>query len=113
MLSNCILALAQFSIPKYRVVKDSMTHITVYHSGNSEKIKLNNSHCDTLSIIMPDIKLRNGIVDHKGLTGDMYIREYYVDSVMIGYLEYDGHDIQHEIYFSQKGEVFLEKRYSK
>jgi len=112
LLSNCVLLSAQFSIPEYRIVQDSGTHITVYHSGNSEKIKLSYSHVDTLSIIMPDIKLRNGIVDHKGLTGEMYVREYYVDSMIIGYLEYDGHDIQREIYFNPKGDVFLEKRYN-
>lgn len=106
------MASAQFSIPAYNVVKDSATHITVFHSGNVEKIRLSQRHySDTLSIISPDIRIKNGIVEHKGLTGDMLVREYYIDSVMIGYVEFDGRDMQRELYFNSGGNTFLEKRY--
>lgn len=104
---------AQFSIPDYRIARDSMTHITVFHSGNGEGLKLSEKYSDTLFEIMPEIKIKNGIVDHKGLTGQMYVREYYVDSVMIGYLEFQDQYIQREIYFDQNGYVFLEKLYDK
>jgi hypothetical protein len=92
-----------------------MTHITIFHSGNGngERLKLSEKYSDTLFEIMPEIKIKNGIVDHKSLTGEMYVREYYVDSVMIGYLEFHGQYIQRELYFNQNGYVFLEKLYDK
>ncbi len=104
---------AQFSIPDYRIARDSMTHITIFHSSNGERLKLSEKYSDTLFEIMPEIKIKNGIVDHKGLTGQMYVREYYVDSVMIGYLEFHGQYIERELYFNQNGYVFLEKLYDK
>jgi hypothetical protein len=95
-------------------MQDSRTHISVFHSGNTEKIRLHNSQfSDTLSIIFPDTKIKNGIVDHKSLTGEMLVREYYSDSILIGYLEFSGPYMDREIYFAQNGMVFLEKRYDR
>lgn len=51
------------------------------------------------------------MVEHKNLTGEMLVREYYIDSTMIGYIEFDGRDMQRELYFDGAGKVFLEKRY--
>jgi hypothetical protein len=107
-------ASAQFSIPAYNVVKDSTTHITVFHSGNDAKIKHSSDrYTDTLRLISPDIRIQNGIVDHKSLTGEIYVREYYADSTLIGYIDYDGHDMLRELFFNAAGKVFLETHYDK
>jgi hypothetical protein len=113
-LSFVHIASAQFSIPAYNLVKDSATHITVFHFGNAEKIRLGQGHyTDTLSLISPDIRIKDGIVDHKGMTGEMLVREYYVDSILIGYIEYDGPSFLRERYIYPDGSVFLDKQYDK
>ncbi len=105
---------AQLQVPSYSIVKDSATHITVIHSGNAEKVKIfNRKDTDPMSFISPDIRILNGVVEHRGLTGEIFVREYYVDSVLIGYIEFDGLNMTREIYYNHSGDIFLEKRYQK
>ena len=112
LLSLSAGAYAQFVIPPYSIVKDSATHITVIHSGNAEKIKIfDRKDTDAMSFISPDIRILNGVVEHRGLTGEIFVREYYVDSMLIGYIEFDGLNMRREIYYNHSGNVFLEKRY--
>ena len=114
LLSFSPITYGQFAIMPYKLVRDSLTHISVFHSGNAERIRLSSDqYSDTLSLISPDVKLKNGIVDHKSLTGEMLVREYYNDSTLIGYIEFSGPFIQREIYFDLNSIVFLEKRYEK
>jgi hypothetical protein len=107
-------AFAQFHIPAYTIVHDSTTRTTVIHIGNAAKLKLSaRPYTSTLLLISPAEKIKNGIVDHKGMTGEILVRVFYADSIMIGYIEYDGQDMQRELYFNGGGKVFLEKRYDK
>ena len=51
--------------------------------------------------------------DHKSLTGEMIVSEYFVDSILTGYIEYDGPDFLRERYFYSNGCIFLDKLYDK
>ena len=107
-----IHARAQMEMPAYKIKQDSLDHITVTHIDNRELLRIKTSiDSDTLQLIKPEIKMKTGVVDHRGLTGDMYARLYYSDSLLIGYIEYDGKDIKRELYFNAEGNIFLEKRY--
>jgi hypothetical protein len=93
-------------------VRDSLTHISVFHSGNTERVRLSSQqYSDTLSVISPDVRIEKGIVDHKSLTGEIWVREYYNDSIMIGYIQFAGTYSKRELYFYANGAIFLEKRY--
>ena len=106
------LASAQFSIPSYTVRRDSASHLTVFHTGSAEKAGiLTATHSDSLALIPPDVRIKNGIVDHKGPTGEMLVREYFADSVLIGYIEYDAFHFLRERYFYPDGSIFMDKQY--
>ena len=64
-----------------------------------------------LVMVSPQIKIKTGIVDYKNLVGEQYVREYYLDSVLLGYVEYDGREMKREIYYNARGDIYLEKRY--
>jgi hypothetical protein len=112
VLSTCMEAAAQTPMPAYTIYQDSATHITVIHIDNSELRRIK-TDTDTmpLSLISPDVKLKNGRVDHKAMTGELYVREVFVDSVLIGYIEYDGTNMKREVFYNSDGNIFLEKRY--
>jgi hypothetical protein len=107
-----ILSRAQMQMPAYTLRQDSLTHTTVIHIDGAQlrRIKMD-ADTGALLMIAPEIKIKNGIVDHKGLTGELYVRAHYFDSVLIGYVEYDGTNMKREIYYNPAGNVFLEKRY--
>jgi hypothetical protein len=106
---------AQYKIPPYTVVNDSATHTTVIHNSDAEIIKIRNAYREQglFIAISPDIKIKDGIVDHKGLTGTPYVREYYINNKLIGYLQYDGPNSEREIYYNAKGDIYLEIRHDK
>jgi antitoxin component YwqK of YwqJK toxin-antitoxin module len=94
------------------VQRDSTSHLTIFHTGSSDKINITTTaYSDTLNRILPDIKIKNGIVDHKGMTGEMLVREYFADSSLIGYIEYDGLHFLRERYFYPDGSTFMDKQY--
>jgi hypothetical protein len=96
------LVYGQFAILPYNIARDSLTHISVFHSGNTEKVRLSSQPCsDTLSVIYPDIRIKSEIVDHKCLTGEMLVREYYNYSIMIGYIEFAEPDMKRSYIFIQ------------
>jgi hypothetical protein len=108
----CIHAWGQIEMPSYKVKQDSLTHITVTHIDNKELLRIKTSlDSGTMQMIKPEIIMKRGLVDHRGLTGDMYARLYYSDSLLIGYIEYDGKQMKRELYFNADGNVFLEKKY--
>ena len=115
LLVSCSIAFGQYQIPSYTVVKDSATHTTVLHNNDTEIVKVRNTFGEKglFVAISPDIRIKNGIVDHRGLTGDMYVREYFSENKLIGYIQYDGPEREHEIYYNSKGDIYLEKRYHK
>ena len=107
-------ASSQYVLPAYTVQKDSASHMTVFHPGISDRaLIVSAARSDTFTMISPDIKIANGIVDHKNLTGEMLVREYFADSVLIGYIEYDGQYFLRERYLYTNGFIFLDKRYEK
>ena len=108
----CIQAWGQIEMPSYKVKQDSQTHITVTHVDNKELLRIKTSlDSSTVQMIKPEIIMKTGVVDHRGLTGDMYARLYYSDSLLIGYIEFDGSKMKRELYFNADGNIFLEKRY--
>ncbi|MCW3127480.1 MAG: hypothetical protein JWO03_3138 [Bacteroidetes bacterium] len=111
--SGC--AIAQSNAPTYTVVNDSATHTTVLHKSIDEIIKVRNAYGQQgiFEMIIPDIKIKNGIVDHKGPTGNLDVREYYSNNKLIGYIQYDGSSKEREIFYNAKGDITLEKRYDK
>ena len=103
---------AQIELPQYKVTQDSATHITVVHVSGTELFKVGTDPDTSLPVMVsPDIRIKNGTVDHKNLTGELYVREVYVDSVLLGYLEYDGHGMKREVYYNADGNIYLEKRF--
>jgi hypothetical protein len=101
-------------MPKYSIRNDSATHITVIHIDNSELMRIKTDPDTSFTaIILPDVKIKNGIIDHKAMTGELYVREYYIDSLLMGYVEYDGTNMKREIYYNADGNIYLEKRYIK
>ena len=110
VLSDAVLA--QSTIPSYTIRRDSATHITVIHSGNEEKVKIFSlQDSDAIVLISPNIKIKNGVVEHRNLTGEIFVRAYYIDSTLIGYIEFDGRNMIRELYFNSNGDTFLEKKY--
>jgi len=107
-----IPAWGQIEMPSYKIRQDSLTHITVTHIDNKELLRIRTSlDSSIVQMIKPEIIMKSGVVDHRGLTGDMYARLYYSDSLLIGYIEYDGKQMKRELYFNADGNIFLEKRY--
>ena len=109
------IASAQNDMPTYTVIKDSATHTSVIHSDDAAIMKVRNAFGEKgmFEAISPDVKIQSGIVDHKGTTGDLYVREYFAKGKLIGYIQFDRKDKEREIYYNSKGDIYLEKRYDK
>jgi hypothetical protein len=115
LLLICGLAKAQLNIPPYTIIKDSATHTTVRHSSDAEIAKVRSlfGQKGIFEMISPDIKVKNGVVDHKGPMGNLDVREYFDNNKLIGYIQYDGLNKEREIYYNKKGDIYLEIRYDK
>ena len=109
------LVFGQENKPPYTVVKDSAAHTSVIHSGDAAVMKVRNAFGEKgmFEAIAPDVRIDNGIVDHKGANGDLYVREYFAKGKLIGYIQFDRKDKEREIYYNSKGDIYLEKRYDK
>ena len=107
MLRTCLIilllvittcAIAQQTAPAWTVVNDSATHTTVLHKSIDEIIKVRNAFGQQgiFEMISPDIRIKNGIVDHKGPTGNIDVREHYYNGKLLGYIQYDGSNKERE-----------------
>lgn len=115
ILLICGLAKAQLNIPPYTIINDSTSHTTIRHSSTADIIKVRNAFGQKgmFEMISPDIRIKNGVVDHKGPMGNLDVREYYANNKLIGYIQFDGLNKEREIYYNKKGDIYLEIRYDK
>ena len=103
----------QINMTKYKVTQDIPTHTTVAHTDYSKLLRIKADPDTTLPrFIESDIRLKSSIVDHKTLTGDIYVCEYYADSLLVGYIGYDGSQMKRELYYNASEDIILEKRYT-
>jgi hypothetical protein len=110
----CLPVYGQIIMPPYRVTKDNDRHTTVIIMDGAQyrRIKTDNGSGPLIKVA-PQIQIKTGMVEYKNLTGELFVREYYLDGILLGYIEYDGSEMKREIYYNAKGNIYLEARYDK